>query len=143
MICVPDVCVLVCKRVLERSRALQPQEYTLNRTDRQVDSLTHIQQQVAGVLTNANQPRGVYIGASPVPDKCMGNDTLIFLGTGTRFVYTDIRTDYTVMKHLSLCVSLTGAEHTQIREFLLSNIPAWRQTDPGQIMYVCFVFMYV
>jgi hypothetical protein len=46
----------------------------------------------------------MYLGASPVPDKCMGNDTLIFLGTGT--------------------------EHTQVREFLLSNVPAWKNVDP-------------
>jgi hypothetical protein len=60
--------------------------------------------EVSGVLTSADQPRGTYLGASPVPHKCMGNDTLIFMGTGT--------------------------EHTQVREFLLSNIPAWKQIDP-------------
>ena len=31
---------------------------------------------VSGVLTSTDQPRGVYIGASPVPHKCMGNDKL-------------------------------------------------------------------
>ena len=60
--------------------------------------------EVSDVLTSTEQPRGTYLGASPVPHKCMGNDTLIFMGT--------------------------GAEHTQVREFLLSNIPAWKQIDP-------------
>jgi hypothetical protein len=60
--------------------------------------------EVSDVLTSADQPRGAYLGASPVPHKCMSNDTLIFMGTGT--------------------------EHTQVREFLLSNIPAWKQIDP-------------
>ena len=60
--------------------------------------------EVSGVLSSADQPRGTYLGASPVPHKCMGNDTLIFMGT--------------------------GAEHTQVREFLLSNVRAWKQVDP-------------
>ena len=59
---------------------------------------------VSEVLTNTDQPRGPFIAAAPMPHKCMGNDTLIFVGT--------------------------GVEHTQIREFLISNVPAWTQTDP-------------
>lgn len=42
------------------------------------------------MLSNPNQPRGVYLGASEVPSRCMAEDTLIFTSTGP--VHTQIRT---------------------------------------------------
>lgn len=37
---------------------------------------------VSGTLNNPHQPRGMYLGNAPVPEACMGADTLIFQGTG-------------------------------------------------------------
>lgn len=42
----------------------------------------HSYRDVAAVIANATQPRGQYLGAMPVPDRCMGRSTLIFQGTG-------------------------------------------------------------
>ena len=44
---------------------------------------------VSNILTNPNQPRGQYLGNAKVPSRCMGSDTLIFLGTGE--THTEIR----------------------------------------------------
>jgi hypothetical protein len=61
---------------------------------------------VSGVLTSKEQPRGPFLGGSESPERCMGHDTLIFLGT--------------------------GETHTQVRRFLIDNIPAWTASDFGK-----------
>jgi hypothetical protein len=56
---------------------------------------------VVQVLSSPEQSRGHYIGASPMPDRCMAADTLIFLSSGS------------------------GSQHDNVRSFLLANVPAW------------------
>lgn len=51
--------------------------------------MTFSYENVSDILTNSNQPRGQYLGNAKVPSRCMGSDTLIFLGTGK--IHTEIR----------------------------------------------------
>jgi len=42
----------------------------------------HTYRGVADVIRSNNQPRGFYLGAMPVPERCMGRSTLIYVSTG-------------------------------------------------------------
>jgi hypothetical protein len=39
------------------------------------------------IMASSNQPRAAMIGNAPVPEQCMGPDTLIFTGTGALLLH--------------------------------------------------------
>jgi hypothetical protein len=62
---------------------------------------------VSAILKSEDQPRGQYLGAAEVPERCMSGDTLIFQGTGP------------------------STWHSQVRKFFMDNVPAFKSSDPN------------